>query len=93
MTDYAAILQRVQAQIRQLELAIEQAEDQMKPLLMQEKQVLSILRALEEQKQELAQIKQDNDVQTPKVERINQNSLKKKGEKEENAGGEVSEQV
>jgi len=53
MTDYTTMLQRVQAQIRQLELTEEQIYDQMQPLKTQERTLLGILRALEEQKAEL----------------------------------------
>lgn len=53
MTDYTTMLQRVQAQIRQLELTAEQIEDQMQPLKTQERTLLGILRALEEQRAEL----------------------------------------
>jgi len=52
MTDYSTMLQRVQAQIRQLELTEEQIKEQMTPLKTQERTLLGILRALEEQKAE-----------------------------------------
>jgi hypothetical protein len=52
MTDYNIMLQRVQSQIRQLQLTMEQVKTQLKPALMQEMQLMSVLRSLEEQKQE-----------------------------------------
>ena len=55
MTDYSAMLQRVQAQIRSLELTEEQIFDQMQPLKTQERTLLGILRALEEQKADFAE--------------------------------------
>ncbi|MBC8235712.1 hypothetical protein H8E77_39700 [bacterium] len=54
MTDYATMLQRVQAQIRQLELTEEQIFDQMQPLKIQERTLLGVLRALEEKRAEEA---------------------------------------
>ena len=64
MTDYSAMLQRVQAQIRSLELTEEQIFDQMQPLKTQERTLLGILRALEEQQAEFTE-KQATDKVVP----------------------------